>query len=188
MAQNQGYQTTKQIQDQSRRVEQIDADIALFDPQIAPLVTLLNKLNKRVPVKGPKFGWDEDDYVARWASNGSTAVANDTNSTTVTVEDGTLFVPGSMFVVPKLVDSSTKPEVCRVTARNGNALTVVRDVGGAGVDTIDANGALRLLGTAHEEYGAIPTAMTTATARKWNYTQIERTATSFANTAIATET
>src|SRR5262249_41850254 len=133
--------------------------------------------------------WFEDDYVARWATNSATSVVNNTNSTTVTVTDGTLFVPGDLFVVPKDITVAGvnlgAAEVVRVTAVSSNTLTVIRDVGGAGVDTIAANAPLRFTGNAYEEGGAIPTAKTTAPSKLTTYTQIFRTTCEFSRTAIA---
>ena len=187
MALTQGTRVTKQAIDETALIRQVDDKIADIEPDKAALITLINKLRKRHSVKSARYEWFERDYIPRWAQNSAAAVANNTGSTTVSVTDGTLFVPGDMFVVPKVVSSSTAPELVRVTAVNGNVLTVVRDVGSAGVDTIPANGALRLVGNAYEENGALPTAKTSARVPKITYTQIFRTTTDFSRTAMASE-
>ena len=185
-----GVRSTGQAISEERLVRVVDADIGLLEPDLAPLITMLNFGQKqRKRTTSPRFEHFEDDYVARWAQNGSAAVANTTASTTVTVVDSTLFVVGDLFVVPKAVTSSTAPEVCRVTAvnRTTHELTVVRNVGAAGVDTISASAALRLTGDAHEEKEAIGTSKTTTPAKIVGYTQIFRTVAEFTKTQIASE-
>lgn len=186
-----GQRTTYQADTETRIVRQVNDEIAMLEPDTAPLVTLLMRLKKRLPVKSARWEWFEDDYVARWGANGAATVANNTNSTTITVADGTIFVAGDLFVVPKDITitgvNPGAPEIIRVTSVNVNALTVIRDVGGAGVDTIAASAPLRLIGNAYEEGGAIPTAKTTAPTKKITYTQIFRTTCEFSKTAIATQ-
>lgn len=187
MAQIIGQRNTNTVVSDERIVRQVADQIALLEPNQAPLLTMLMRLRKRKGIKSPRYEWFEDDYCARWASNSAAAVANTTTSTTVTVTDGTLFTAGDIFVVPKVESSASAPELCRVTVVTGNVLTVVRDVGGAGVDTIPADGALRIIGSAFEEGGTIPSAKTTAPSKKTTYLQIFRTTCEFTKTAIATE-
>src|SRR5678816_2727376 len=101
MAQLQGVRTTSTSNTEERLVRQVNEEIGLLEPNTAPLVTLLMRLKKRNAAKSPRYEWFEDDYVARWATNSSSAVANTTASTTVTVVDDSLFVVGDLFVVPK---------------------------------------------------------------------------------------
>ncbi|HXI85280.1 MAG TPA: DUF5309 family protein [Verrucomicrobiae bacterium] len=185
MAQVIGDRTTNQAITETRLIRQVGAEISLLEPNEAPLITFLNRLKKRRAVKSPRWEWFEDDYVARWTQNGTSTVANSTSSTTITVVDGTLFVPGDTFVVPKATSSSSAPEVCRVTVVSTNTLTVVRDIGGVGADTILPSAALRLMGTSYEEGGTIPSAKTTAPVGKITYTQIFRDVIDMANTNIA---
>jgi hypothetical protein len=96
-------------------------------------------------------------------------------------------VPGDLFIVPLAINSSAAPEICRVTAVAGNVLTVVRDVGTVGAQTIAANAALSLLGNAYEEGGTIPTAKTTAPVNKITYTEIFRDVINLSNTNIAAQ-
>lgn len=186
MAQVIGVRNTNQAITEERLIRDVYPDISLLDPDKAPLVTLLMKLQKKKGVMTPRLEWYEDDYAARWAQNGATSVANNTNSTTITVTDGTLFVAGDMLVIPKSSGSGA-PELCRVISVSSNTLTVKRDVGGIGADTIPANCAIRLAGKAFEENSSLPNAKTTAPAKKTSYLQIFRTVTNFSNTNIATE-
>ena len=185
----QGVRTTQQAVSETRLVRQVNDEIGSLEPNVAPLITLLMRLKKRVPVKSPRWEWFEDDYVARWGTNSGATVANNPASTTVTVTDGTLFVPGDLIVAPKTVDVSTPPEMFRVTAVNtsNGALTVIRDVGSAGIDTIPANAPLRIVGNAFEEGAPMPTSKTTSPVPKITYTQIFRTTCEFTKTAVASQ-
>src|SRR5215831_8285014 len=100
----QGIRTTGAADNETRIIRQVNDEIGLLEPNVAPLVTFLMRLKKRVPAKSPRWEWFEDDYVARWGTNGAAATANNTNSTTITVVDASIFVAGDLFVVPKTVD------------------------------------------------------------------------------------
>lgn len=181
-----GMRSTSQAITEDRLIRRVDSDISMLEPNEAPLVTLFNKMNKRESTDNPRFEWYEDDYNARWTQNGSTTVANNSASTTITASDGTLFSIGDIVVVPKLISSSAKPELVRVTAISTNTLTVVRDVGSNGIDTIAANAALSIIGNAFEEGGSIPVAKTVAPVKKTGYTQIFRTTVNYSKTNVAT--
>ena len=56
-----------------------------------------------------------------------------------------------MLVFPLGNSSSAAEEVARVTAINSNTLTITRNVGGAGADTITATGSIRIIGSAYQE-------------------------------------
>jgi hypothetical protein len=187
MAQIIGNRTTSQAITETRLIRQVGAEIAMLEPNEAPLITFMNRLKKRRAVKSPRWEWFEDDYSARWTQVGTSTIGNSTSSTSITVVDGTIFVPGDLFVVPNAVSSSAAPEICRVTAVVGNLLTVVRDIGGVGAVTMNASAALRLLGNAYEEGGAIPTAKTTAPSAKITYTEIMRDVIDLSNTNIAAQ-
>lgn len=187
MAQVAGQRTTGQTISEGRLYRQIDDNIVLIDPDKAPLVTLTMKMRKRKPVVSPRIEWLEDDYVQRFGQLSTTTVNGVTGSTSVIVTDGTVFKVGDVFYVPKAGSSSTAGELCRVTAISTNTLTVVRDVGGAGVDTISASSYLRLIGSAYEEGGALPAMKSTTPVTRTNYTQIIRTVVDFTNTQLASK-
>jgi hypothetical protein len=164
----------------------VDDNIAELEPEVAPLVTLLMKLKKRSATTSPRCEWIEDDYRARWGQMGGTGVGNSPSDNALTVVDGTIFVAGDVFVVPKVTTSSAAPEYVRVVSVAGNVLTVTRAFGGSTIDTIPANSALRLVGSAFEEGGTLPSAKTTNPVTKITYTQVFKTTIDFSNTQIAT--
>ncbi|HET6456015.1 MAG TPA: DUF5309 family protein [Armatimonadota bacterium] len=185
MANQTGVRTTSQYATETRNVRDVHDKIMLYDPTVAPLITLLNRVKRRKAVKSTHHEWFERDYCAVWTTANGAATAA-TTDVTLTVTDGTLFNAGTLFVAPKAATSSTAPELMRVTVVLGNVLTIVRDVGGAGVDTITSGDSLRIVGSAHEENGPLPTAMASAPSPKSTYLQIIRTVTNYSNTAIAT--
>lgn len=187
MAQVDGIRTTNQaITTESSLVRYVNEDAVLLEPNVTPLITFLMKLGGRyTPCTSPRIEWFEDDYTARWAVNSTTTVANSASSTTITVTDGTLFQAGDIFIVPQAQDSSTAPEMIRVTAVSTNTLTVVRNVGSTGLVTIGPSADLAILGTAFEEGATPPTAKTTSRSGKISYTQIFRRTINLTKTMVA---
>ena len=180
-----GERTTAQAAAESRAVRQVGDKIALLEPNTGPLLTLMTRMNRKDKAFQTKVEWIEDDYVARWDQNSATTLNNNTNSTAMTVTDGSKFVAGQMFVVPKVNNSTAAPEVVRVLSVAGNALTLFRAVGGVGLDTIPGNAPLRLIGTAYEEGAPVPNMKSTAPVTNFNYTQIFRNALDFSKTNAA---
>lgn len=187
MAQIAGQRSTGQTISEGRLWRQIDDKIALLETDKAPLMRLMLRMKRRAKVESPRVEWLEDDYVARWGQNGSTTIANVTASTTIWVTDGTVFKAGDLGYVPKIITSSSKGEIFRVTAVSGNVLTVIRNVGGNGLDTMNASAAIRLIGSAYEEGATIPTMKSTTKATRTTYTQIFRTVLNFTGTQLASK-
>lgn len=182
---NVAVRTTNQFITDTTLVRRVDDEIALLEPDVAPLITMLMKLRHTAPTDSPRFEWLEDDYVARWAVVGATTVDAATNSTSLPVTDGTLFVAGDLAVVPNAIGSAVAPEVIRVTVVSNNTLTVVRNVGGNGLATILPGDALRIIGNAYEEFSATPSVKMTSPVMKIGYTQIQRTSMKYSGTAMA---
>ncbi len=186
-----GQRTTYQASSgqENRLPRHIDENIAYLEPNVAPTITMLMKLKKRQGINSPVHEWLESDYTVLWAQNGTATIANNAASTTITVTDGTMFVAGDQFIVPKAATSSTPPEVIRVTAVSSNTLTVVRGIGGAGtIDTIAANAALRITGSAAEEGSTLPSAKTAVPTTRTTYLQIFRTVIDIAREAANART
>lgn len=186
MAQVVGQRTTYQTSSgqENRWVRHIDEKIAMLEPEIAPLITLLNKLKKRRAIDSVKHEWMEDDYTARWAQNSSTTVNATTSATTFTAADGTLFVPGDIVVVPN-TGSTSVGERMRVTTVSSNVVTVTRNWDGGGITTLNGSAYFRIIGTAWEEGGDVPLMKSTAPATKVTYLQIFKKGINYTNTQIA---
>lgn len=183
-----GRRDTSQAITETTLVRFVNEDVVLLEPDVTPLVTFLLKLQgKYKPCASPRIETFEDDYVARWAVNGSATVAASASSTTITVTDGTLFRPGDLFIVPQAADSSSAPEQIRVTAVSTNVLTVVRNVGAGGLMAIVPTADLAILGTAFEEGATPPSAKTTTRAPVTSYTQIFRKTINLSKTQVASK-
>ena len=183
-----GRRDTSQAITETRLVRFVNEDAVLLEPEVTPLVTFLLKLQgKYKSCDSPRIESFEDDYVARWAVNGSTTVAASASSTTIAVTDGTLFRPGDVFIVPQAASESTAPEQIRVTGVSGNNLTVVRNVGSGGLMTIVPAADLAILGTTFEEGATPPSAKTTAPSLVTSYTQIFRKTINLSKTQVASK-
>lgn len=179
MANHLGQRSTYQaIATENRQIRVVDEKIAELEPNEGPLLTLLMKLNKRDTTPNPVFEWYERDFTPRWAQLSTTTASNTTSATTISVLDATLFVPGEIWASPKAVTSSTFPELMRIVSVNTstNVITVTRAVAGTTVDTINANSALRIAGSAEAEGADVPSSKSSVPAVHTSYTQIFRTA------------
>jgi hypothetical protein len=183
MAQYTGNLSTYQEINEQRNVRQVDDQIAYYDPNAAPLITMLNALKQRRELKSTHYEWYDQDYNARWAYATGT-IANSTTANTLTVDDGTKFVPGDTFIVAPPAGTYAKTEICRVLSVSTNTLTIARDVGGGRIGTITSAQELRLTGSMFEEFAPYPIQKRSIPVRHEGYTQITRTPTSFSNTAI----
>mgnify|MGYP000932358519 CR=1 FL=1 len=179
MANHLGLRSTYQTAaTENRQIRVVDQKIADLEPNEAPLLTLMLKLNKREPTPNPSFEWYERDFTPRWAQLGSTTVSNTTSANTISVLDATLFVAGEIWAVPRAVSVSTHPELIRVTSVNTstNVITVTRAFASTSIDTISASASLRLAGAAELEGAAVPDSKSSTPTVKTSYTQIFRTA------------
>lgn len=184
MAQVAGMRSTAQIISEARNVRDVAPDIFYLEPEEQPLLTILNKLNKKKPCYSTKFTWFGSDTTARWTQVDSTTVT--TTGTAIGVVDGTLFRIGDLVAIPKSVDVSTAPEIVRVTNVVTNTLTVVRNVGGSGAATIAASSSLTFAGSAFEEGAAFSAMKSTIPVEYTGYTQIFRTPIKLTKTSMAT--
>lgn len=179
MAQTTGLRTTTQsISVEDRVIRAIDEKIGFLDPDVAPLITLTMRLNKREGVDNPKQEFMEQDYVARWAQNGSATVAATTTAYTIALATGhgAYFVIGDVAMVVPAVSSGTYSELVRVTNKSTDTITVTRGFAGSTPVSIAPSTTLRILGSAYPEANGVPTSKYSYPATNVTYTQIFRTA------------
>ena len=182
MANIAGVRTTSNIQ-QARRVVDMAKNIALLDPNDSPFVTFLKLAKQDVRVaKAPKIEWLEDDLIgaATQVNNGS-GIAISTSSTSIAVDDGSIFSVGDLISIP------AKSLVYRITAISTNTLTAIQFGTSVASGTIADDSVVLKLGNAMEENSSAPAAKTTQEVACYNYTQIFRTPVSFSGTELATE-
>ena len=156
----------------------VDESMLKLEPDAAPLWVLTNQAKKRSPSVAPKFEWFEDAEAPLWGQVTATAYA--TAATDIWVVDATIFAVDDLVIVPKATGSgvSAVDEILLVTAITGTSngtLTVTRNVGGAGGDTIPSASPLRILGQACVEGSAFPSVRSTQKVPKASYCQYFRT-------------
>lgn len=161
--------------------------MVLLEPDQAPLLVLTAKAGRKSPAKAHKFEWVEDEEVALWgqATNGTTDYSS--VATGILVADATIFAVGDLVAIPKASSSSAAEEVVRVTAINSSTLTVTRNVGSAGADTIGATASLRILGSAFAEDAGTATIRSTTKVVKASYCQIFKDAMKVTDSMLAVE-
>lgn len=190
MAQHAGQRSTLQaFNTENRVIRVVDDKISMVEPNIAPCITLMLKMGQRASVSAPRFEWNEDEFIARWAQVSTATVGNTTSANTIALVagHGSYVVPGDVLIVPKVVTSSSAPEMLRVTTISTDTITVTRAFGGSTVDTIYPSSALRLIGSAYAEGAALPSVKNTYTTTKISYTQIMRRTLDLTKTQIATK-
>lgn len=181
-----GARTTANLTTETRIIRSVDEEIALLEPNEAPLVTILTATERmRKGIGSTKAEYFEDQYVALWDSTDASGYAAD--ATAITVADGTKFAAGHLFIVPKAVNSASAPELIRVTSVSGNVLTCVRGWAGTTAAIIAAAATpIRIAGTAFGEGAARGSAISTQKVPLYNNMQIFRTPFEASRTAMQT--
>ena len=154
-----------------------DGDV-LLNPNLAPIYVFMTRAGGRKPTGSARVEFAEDDYVTVWGqvSHGSTNQAS--NITNIQVVDATIFAVGDLIAFPNADASATAEEIARVTAvtgGTGGTLTLTRNIGGAGADTVGATADIRVVAPAYAEGAAFGTPRSTSKVVRITYTQIVRT-------------
>lgn len=169
--------------------KKLDAEpkIALFDPQITPLVTSLFTYGRqflkdeagRVKVGGlpilkrvatnPRVDWWEDELLG-FKSTINLAAGYAAGDTSIVVADGTLYQTKDVIFNPRT------GELLEVSAVSTNTLTVRRGVGNSGVGVaINDKDEIVIIGSAYPEGAASNSGRSTKEVNNFNYLQIQRT-------------
>ncbi len=175
-----GSRDTINIQ-QAKRVVDMAKEIALLEPDKAPITVLLKKMaGRKKEAINPEFNWMEDELAPRWdAINYSTGyTAGDTE---IVVDNGAYFKVGDV------IKSPTSGEQMLVTGVSTNTLTVSRGWGNTSADTLSDDDKITILSNASTEGSDSPTVKTTKEVKKTNYTQIIRTPFEVTGTEDASE-
>lgn len=120
--------------------------------------------------------WFEENHI----SGRVNATNNAGTSTSVIVDDVSIIVPGSIFLV------EASGEYMFVQSISGSTLTVIRGFAGTTVTTFDGSSTpvpIQRIATAHEEGSAKPTAVANLGFPRFNYMQIFRNAWDVTGTA-----
>jgi hypothetical protein len=164
----------------NQRVIDMDEDIAMLEPDETPLVTFLQKLNKRSAFS-QKVEWLEDEFHPRY----TTAAGSFTNvATTVNVAAGT----GAYFKINDVIRDELTGENMLVTAVVTDALTVTRGIGSVpGTASSGAADGIIRLSNASAEGALLPVLKQTKKTAQFNYCQITRTPFGMTETLIASK-
>lgn len=158
-------------------VRDVSEDMINREPNANRLFVLTAACKRKKPSDAPKFEWFEDQEVTFWGQVSGTAYTS--AATGILVADISIFAVGDLVAYPQAATSSAAEEVMLVTAvsaATGSAtLTVTRNVGSAGADTIATTGALRIIAGALAEDADTPTQRYQAKTPKASYCQIFRT-------------
>ena len=178
--------TYQAITGEGIQVREIGDRIALLDRDVTPLLVMSINAKRKKPSKSPRIEQIEDDVRGLWDYHASNATISSV-ATGILVSDGTLFAAGDLVAVQKANSSSAAEEIVRVTAISSNTLTVTRNIGGAGADSINVNQALRIIGSAFAEGADLGSVRSTTKTTITSYTQIFREPIKITGTMQATE-
>lgn len=163
----------------NQRVVDMDPVIAELEPDEAPLVTLLMKVNKRAAFS-QKVEWLEDELHPRY----TTLSASYTTGTSISVATNT----GQYFKPFDVIRNELTGENMLVTAVATDTLTVTRGIGSVSSTNSSgsADGIIRQ-SNASAEGATLGQLKQTKKVAQYNYCQIVRTAFGMTNTLIASK-
>ena len=150
-----------------------------------PLTALMSKMKKQ-KTTDPEFSWWEEELnaVRVQVPGGATNAA-----TTLTTSAGALnLVPGDVLLVSKTEVAAYDNELVEVSAVNSDTeIVVIRGAAGTTAAAIGANAYLTKIGNAFPEGASSPGAANTNPNKRYNYTQIFKTAYELTGTTTATK-
>jgi hypothetical protein len=151
----------------ARRKLDVAEEIALLQPDAAPLTVILMRMGKQKTIN-PKFDVFEDDLLPRrdQINNGSGYTSGDTD---VVVDNG------SYWAVRDVVKNERTKEIYYITVVSSNTLTITRAWGETSAAAIVDGDWLIKLGNSSEEGATIPTVKSTLITDVYNYCQDFRT-------------
>lgn len=170
MAQITGARGTGNIGQSQRKID-MQAEILMLEPEVAPLTVLTGQRISRKPTHNPEYSWQEDDHAPRFdqVNNGA---GYSTSATALVVDNY------DRFAEHDLVKVTRTGEVFRVTSvvSGTSTINVVRGVGngGTGIAIVD-NEELLILSSAQPEGDVSKPARSQNPTKVTNYTQIVRT-------------
>ena len=158
------------------RVGDFSSVILRMNPTGTALMLALSSGMNKAGAGDTVFTWFEDSHQA-----GRAEIQAGGTTTSITVDDGSFYIPGSVLLVEE------SGEHVLVTAVAGNVLTVIRGLAGTTVTSVSAGDHVQQIGNAHEEASGMPTAVTQQGAPRMNYVQIFRNSWAISGTAKAVQ-
>lgn len=156
-------------------------EITMLDQDNSQFTTMLMKLPSE-KARSFKVEWLEDQYMPRLATLAAAVTATTDNGISVGTGEGYYFNVGDTVI------NATTLEVLQVTAGGASAaVSVSRSFGSVAAATSPSGAQIVIIGVANAQGASSPEKLITKTAAAYNYTQIQRHAWEFTNTAEATE-
>jgi Family of unknown function (DUF5309) len=163
----------------NQREIDMDEDIAMLEPDEAPLVTFLMKMRKR-PAYSQKVEWLEDELHPRY----TVLTASYTSGLTIAVATGT----GAYFKPFDVIKNELTGENMLVTGVAADVLTVERGKGSvASTSSIGSTDGIVRLSNASAEGAKLGTLKQTKKVAQYNYCQIIRTPFGMTETLLASK-
>lgn len=163
----------------NQRVIDMDEDIAMLEPDEAPLITFLQKLNKR-PAYSQKVEWLEDELHPRY----TILTASYTSGTTIAVTTGT----GTYFKPFDVIKNELTGENMLVVSVSADNLTVERGKGSvASTSSVGSTDGIVRLSNASAEGAKLGALKQTKKVAQYNYCQIIRTGFGMTETLLASK-
>lgn len=142
----------------------------------APLLAMSSGMPKE-PAGDTSFSWVEDSHIS---GNTKATVTVGTGDTTLTVEDSNIWTKNSILM------NQTTGEYMLITGiTSKTSVDVMRAIGGTTAAAVTANDRLQHVGTAYEEGGGKPGAVTQKGESRSNYVQIFKNGWAITGTAKA---
>lgn len=156
------------------RVGDFASTILQIDPAGTALMLALSSGMNKMSAADTTFTWYEDSHQSY-----RTQILSVGTGTTITVQDGTLYIPNDVLMV------EDTGEYVIVEGTNGNDLTVSRGQAGTVIVAVSNTMYMQKVGNAHPEASQPPRAVTQQGAPRTNYTQIFRNSWAVSGTAKA---
>lgn len=154
----------------------------------APLTALMSKMGS-ASVDDPEFAWFEETLqINRIQTNVTTAYATTDNTITI-VSGGLGLVPNDVLLVEKSESAAYDNELVMVSSVTSDTVIVIkRGIAGSTAVPIPVSTSLTKISTAFAEGSTSPSVSLRNTTKKYNYTQISKTALEITRTAKKTKT
>lgn len=154
-------------------------EIAMLDVDDTQFTTMLMKLPSEAATSF-KTEWFEDQYVPGLSALSASVASTDTTYS-LTTNEGAYFIAGDL-----LINAQTL-EVALITTAGASSATVTRGIGAVAAASSPSGAQIVRVGRTNQQGATSPTRLITKTSVAYNYTQIQRHAWGFTETAEATE-
>jgi hypothetical protein len=162
--------TSQQNSAPDTRIRFVDPKVFFAQAKVAPLITLLQKINRLVRTTAIKCEWVEED-MGTPTTTLHTTINDSTTTVIVAAGAGVMFDAGDILWIPNAAGG----EQMLVTGRSNDNLTVVRSFGAGAAAAATEGAQIVKLGSAYAENATSGVGLKQKSTMPHNYTQIFRT-------------